>query len=69
MGKTARNRREREILLQKLLCAENEAYRKGFKGMARFDCLKRTAGLDERTEDRQVRRMLKEARQLFAKAD
>jgi hypothetical protein len=68
-GKRVRNRVEREIQLRKLLDAENEALKKGFRGWARFDLLRRTVGLDRRTEDRQVRRMLHEARRMFDRLD
>jgi hypothetical protein len=67
-GKRVQNCSEREVQIQKLLFAEGEACKKGFKGKSRFDYLKRLAGFDERTEDSQMRRMLREARRLFAKA-
>lgn len=68
-GKRVRNRSERENQLRELLDAENEALKKGFRGRARFDLLKRAVGLDRRTDDRQVRRMLHEARRMFGRLD
>lgn len=66
-GKVARNHSERQAQLQELLRAEKEAQEMGVKGRLRFDYLKHCAGLCELTEDRQVRRMLYEAKRIFAR--
>ncbi len=68
VGKRERNCDERTAQLQKLWCAEREASRQGLAGRLRFDLLKQRAGFSERTDDGQIRRLLREARRLFAKA-
>lgn len=68
VGKRATNSDEREAQLKKLWRAELEACRQGLAGRLRFDLLKHRAGFSERTDDGQIRRMLREARHLFAKA-
>ena len=65
-GKRARNSNERKIQLQKLWNAEREACRQQLEGRLRFDLLKHRAGFSEHTDDSQIRRLLREARQLFA---
>lgn len=67
-GKRVRHCSEREVQLQRLLCAEVKVCKEGLRGKSRFDYLKRFVRFDERTDDSQVRRMLREARLLFAKA-
>lgn len=67
-GKVAKNHGERQAQLQELLRAEKEAQERGVKGRLRFDYLKHCAGLCDLTEDRQVRRMLNEARRVFARS-
>ena len=69
IGKVARNYSERQAQLQELLRAEREAQEMGVKGRLRFDYLKHCAGLCELTEDRQIRRMLYEAKRIFARSD
>lgn len=68
-GKVAKNHNERQAQLQELLRAEKEAQEMGVKGRLRFNYLKHCAGLCDLTEDRQVRRMLCEARRIFAQSD
>lgn len=68
-GKVAKNSSERRAQLQELLRAEKEAQEMGVKGRLRFDYLKHCAGLCDLTEDRQVRRMLYEARRIFAQSE
>ena len=67
-GKRARNSDERKAQLERLWRAETEACRQGLEGRLRYDLLKHRAGFSERTDDGQIRRMLREARRLFAKA-
>ena len=52
---------------QRLLSGEAEARRSGLRGEARYALLKRRAGLNDRTDDAQVRRMLREARNSSAR--
>lgn len=66
VGKRAKNSDERKTQLEKLWYAEREACRQGLAGRSRFDLLKHRAGFCEQTDDSQIRRMLREARQLFA---
>lgn len=67
-GKVAKNYSERRAQLQELLRAEKKAQEMGVKGRLRFDYLKHCAGLCDLTEDRQVRRMLNEAKRIFARS-
>lgn len=60
--KLATGRKERSAQLARLLTAEARAKAKGLKGADRYRFLKRAASLTEATEDRQVRRLLAEAR-------
>lgn len=57
-------RRQRREQLHRLAQAATEARRRGLRGEARYTFLKRAAGLTQRTDDAQVRRMLREARLL-----
>lgn len=57
-------RQQRQEQLRRLLEAAAEARRRGLRGESRYSFLKRAAGLTERTDDAQVRRMLREARLL-----
>ena len=61
-AKLATGREERQRQLVRLLRAEVTAKEKRLKGLARYRFLKQEAGLAEQTDDRQVRRMLQEAR-------
>lgn len=65
-GKRDTNRDDRKAQLEKLWLAEREACRQGLAGRLRFDLLKQRAGFTERTDDGQIRRMLREAKRLFA---
>lgn len=60
--KLATGRKERSAQLARLIKSEAQAKAKGLKGPDRYRFLKRAAGLTEATEDRQVRRLLAEAR-------
>ena len=57
-------RLQRQEQLRRLALAAAEAKRRGLRGEARYTLLKQAAGLTERTDDAQVRRMLREARTL-----
>lgn len=60
--KLATGRKERSTQLARLIRAEAEAKAKGLKGADRYRFQKRAIGLAEATEDRQVRRLLADAR-------
>jgi hypothetical protein len=60
--KLATGQKERRAQLTRLIKAEAQAKAKGLKGADRYRFLKRATGLTEATEDRQVRRLLAEAR-------
>ncbi len=57
-------RLQRQAQLRRLAQAAAQAARRGLRGEARYTFLKQAAGLTERTDDAQVRRMLREARAL-----
>ena len=65
--KLAANRRQRVAQLQRLLVAEKEAKRLGLHGEPRKVFLKKEAGLAAETDDRQLRRLLAEARATLLK--
>lgn len=60
-AKLAAGRQERQQELARLREAEKIAKKKGLRGPERYAFLKQAAGLPEQTDDRQVRRLLKEA--------
>lgn len=60
--KLAANRRQRHDQLRRLLIAEGEAKQRGLRGEHRSSFLKQQAGLAAETDDRQVRRLIAEAK-------
>ncbi len=60
--KLSTGRQQRQKELARLLEAEKTAKMKGLRGPERYAFLKKAAGLPEQTDDRQVRRLLREAR-------
>ena len=55
---------QRQEQLRRVAKAAAEATRRGLRGKVRYTFLKQAAGLTERTDDAQVRRMLREARSI-----
>jgi len=64
--KLGAGRQQKTAQLKKLLAAETSAKRMRLNGRARYSFLKEKSGLAQATDDAQVRRMLREARQLAA---
>lgn len=60
-SKLATGRLQRQQELARLREAEKTAKKKGLRGPERYAFLRKSAGLPEQTDDRQVRRLLKEA--------
>jgi len=63
--KLSSNKRLRFEKLRVMLNADKTARLRGMRGAARIQHVRFTSGLSELTEDRQIRRMLTEARELF----
>lgn len=65
--KLASGQKERRAQLDRLVKADTHAKANGLKGASRYRFLKQAAGLTEATEDRQVRRLLEQARKQAGK--
>ncbi len=65
--KLASGQKERRAQLDRLVKADTQAKANGLKGAGRYRFLKQAAGLTEATEDRQVRRLLEQARKQAGK--
>jgi hypothetical protein len=62
--KLGAGRQQKSAQLRKLLAAEATAKRMKLKGQPRYSFLKEKSGLSQQTDDAQVRRMLRDARNL-----